>query len=213
MEIISHRGYWKTDIEKNTSVAFERSFKLGFGTETDVRDNNGILVISHDIPRGNEIYFSQFLQHYIDTKCKGTLAINIKSDGLHDLIHKDLKKYNIDKYFIFDMSIPDTVVAFNYSLKVFSRYSEYENKTPLWDKSDGIWYDNFFTDEFDGSLLEDLISSGKKVCIVSAELHKRDYESQWSNINLLNNKSLYSNNLILCTDFPVLAQEYFNEYV
>ena len=50
MEILSHRGYWKTVTEKNTIIAFKRSFNLGFGTETDIRDLNGNLVISHDMP-------------------------------------------------------------------------------------------------------------------------------------------------------------------
>ena len=49
MEILSHRGYWKNEGEKNTKIAFERSFQLGFGTETDIRDYKGELVISHDI--------------------------------------------------------------------------------------------------------------------------------------------------------------------
>ena len=39
MMILSHRGYWK---EKNLPIAFERSFSLGFGTETDYK---GELVI------------------------------------------------------------------------------------------------------------------------------------------------------------------------
>lgn len=35
MIILSHRGYWKETHEKNLPIAFERSFSLGFGTETD----------------------------------------------------------------------------------------------------------------------------------------------------------------------------------
>lgn len=49
MIVLSHRGYWKNSLEKNKFVAFERSFSMGFGTETDIRDFNGELVISHDI--------------------------------------------------------------------------------------------------------------------------------------------------------------------
>ena len=32
MEIISHRGLWKKDHEKNSVKAFQRSFEKGFGT-------------------------------------------------------------------------------------------------------------------------------------------------------------------------------------
>jgi glycerophosphoryl diester phosphodiesterase len=45
MKIMSHRGYWRGEDEKNTTTAFSRSFDLGFGTETDVRDALGQLVI------------------------------------------------------------------------------------------------------------------------------------------------------------------------
>ena len=50
MIIISHRGYWIQPAEKNTEEAFSRSFERGMGTETDVRDHRGELVISHDMP-------------------------------------------------------------------------------------------------------------------------------------------------------------------
>ncbi|MEL6681407.1 MAG: hypothetical protein AAFQ09_02035, partial [Pseudomonadota bacterium] len=51
MIVISHRGYWKTAEEKNTKTAFERSFSLGYGTETDFRDLDRQLVIAHDPPQ------------------------------------------------------------------------------------------------------------------------------------------------------------------
>jgi hypothetical protein len=56
MQILSHRRYWKMDSEKNTKIAFERSFSLGFGTETDLmRDFGRKIVISHDMPRGGKM--------------------------------------------------------------------------------------------------------------------------------------------------------------
>ena len=57
MIILSHRGYWKLEEERNRAAAFQRSFDLGYGTETDIRDIQGKLVISHDMPRGDEITF------------------------------------------------------------------------------------------------------------------------------------------------------------
>ena len=62
MIILSHRGYWKSEEERNQEVAFHRSFDLGYGTETDIRDIQGKLVISHDMPQGNEITFEELLQ-------------------------------------------------------------------------------------------------------------------------------------------------------
>jgi len=88
MIIISHRGYWKTDKEKNSIAAFERSFSLGFGTETDVRDFNGKLVISHDIANKDSISFEEFIKIYLKYSKSNWLALNVKSDGIRDLLKK-----------------------------------------------------------------------------------------------------------------------------
>ena len=62
MQIISHRGYWEKAAEKNSTVAFQRSFQLGFGAETDVRDFNGELVISHDIASAGNLSLQAFFE-------------------------------------------------------------------------------------------------------------------------------------------------------
>lgn len=41
MQIFSHRGYWKNKQEKNSIVAFDRSFLNSYGLETDLRDMGG----------------------------------------------------------------------------------------------------------------------------------------------------------------------------
>ena len=98
MKIISHRGYWQTAEEKNTSIAFRRSFSMGFGTETDIRDYAGKLVISHDIPSGKEMTLEEMLIIYNESNCKAPLALNVKSDGLQGHLAKLLLKYNIKNY-------------------------------------------------------------------------------------------------------------------
>ena len=63
MQILSHRGYWHDFLsESNKRIAFERSFDLGFGTETDLRDICGEIVISHDMPKGDEMTFEELLE-------------------------------------------------------------------------------------------------------------------------------------------------------
>ena len=81
MKILSHRGFWRKAAEKNKLVAFTHSFSLGFGTETDVRDFDGELVISHDIPNGEEMRFRDFLELAELSQCdeKLPLALNINS--------------------------------------------------------------------------------------------------------------------------------------
>ena len=63
MKIISHRGYWiDFKRENNQRIAFERSFDMGYGTETDLRDINGTIVISHNMPVGGEMTFEELLK-------------------------------------------------------------------------------------------------------------------------------------------------------
>jgi hypothetical protein len=61
VKIISHRGAWLEASEKNTEIAFRRSFDRGFGVETDVRDCAGELVIAHEMPDGKNVRLEAFL--------------------------------------------------------------------------------------------------------------------------------------------------------
>jgi hypothetical protein len=205
MLILSHRGYWKSPEEKNLRVAFERSFDLGFGTETDLRDAGGRIVISHDIPNGGEISFEEVLQ--IMSGRNLPLALNIKADGLVDIILETLAKYNHTNYFNFDMSIPDMVFQMKKNAVVFTGLSDILPTPVLLDKAAGVWLDCFNSDWYDANTVDDLIAAGKSVCIVSADLHKRNTDAQWEIIK--NCKNLNSQNLMICTDYPEKAKEYF----
>ncbi len=210
MEIISHRGYWLDASEKNALSAFERSFSLGYGTETDVRDCQGRLVISHDIPTGKEISFDDMLAIYNKHKCSGTLAINIKADGLQDLLLASLNEFNVKNYFIFDSSIPDSLVSMRKGLNTFLRFSEYEQPNSLWKNCNGIWFDKFNSDNsFDLDIISRLVSDNMTVSIVSEELHGRDSRNLWNAIYQLGENITKSDNLILCTDIPEEAKGYF----
>ncbi|WP_312062033.1 phosphodiesterase [Pantoea septica] len=209
MEIISHRGYWKSPQEKNSLVAFERSFNLGFGTETDVRDYQGDLVISHDIPVGGEMPLSDFLK-LVDGE-SFSLALNIKSDGLTEKLADCLSRYNIPNAFVFDMSVPDQLSYYrNGKISFFSRASEYEPKISLFEECHGVWLDAFISTWYDVDYIKKVLDVGKKVCIVSSELHKReDYYTLWS--MLAHPELRGAENLILCTDMPEDAQRFFAE--
>ena len=207
MKIISHRGYWQDASEKNSIAAFHRSFALGFGTETDVRDCAGQLVISHDMPTGNELSFDAFLQLADNYKSPSrlTLALNIKSDGLVDPLNEAGARYSGLDCFVFDMSIPDSRAYLESSLPVFMRMSEVE-KTASWgDLADGIWLDCFEDIWFDSTVITALLDDGKSVCLVSPELHGREPDTLWRDLISLKSHS----ELILCTDFPEAAWEYF----
>ena len=203
MQIISHRGYWKSGKEKNTEIAFSRSFALNYGTETDLRDYLGNLVISHDIPNGDEIYFDEFLS-LVGPEEK-LLAINIKSDGLAIPLKQAMMNYNPKNWFVFDMSIPDMKAHITVGNPVFARMSEVESQIPWFDLVKGIWLDSFDDEWFDEGFIRDLIMQGKRVCVVSPELHDRSHLKLWKSLSSLSG----NDSLILCTDLPEQAQKFF----
>lgn len=210
MIIISHRGYWKQSKEKNTIAAFEKSFSLGFGTETDIRDFNGELVISHDIATSASPSFCSFLDVYKKHTVNGPLALNIKADGLQKKIKQHLADYEINNYFVFDMSLPDTLSYFLEDIKTFVRISEYEILNQLYEGADGVWIDGFGGCILTESLLQRILNDGKMACIVSEELHKRNYLPQWNLIKTFSDEILNSPNIVLCTDLPENALEFFH---
>jgi Tat protein secretion system quality control protein TatD with DNase activity len=205
MVILSHRGYWKETVEKNQKSAFERSFDLGFGTETDLRDITGKIVISHDMPKGDEISFEEVLQ-IMDNR-NLPLALNIKADGMADAVLELLDKYNHTNYFTFDMSIPDMVFQLKRGVRVFTGLSDILPTPVLPKKNAGVWLDCFNSDWYDTDTIDDLAAGGKSVCAVSADLHKRETGRQWEIIKSC--KSIDSENLLLCTDYPEKAREFF----
>lgn len=210
MQIISHRGYWNIEEEKNTITAFERSFTLGFGTETDIRDYKGDLVVSHDIPSETALSCDNFFQIYSSYKNPLPLALNIKADGLQLKLKELLQKYNIENYFVFDMSVPDGLAYLRLKLKVFTRHSEYEREPSCYDDAEGVWLDEFYSHWIDRETIIKHLNNNKKVCIVSPELHSREYKKVWVDYRSIGNE-LKTNAIMLCTDFPEDARRYFYE--
>ena len=211
MEIISHRGYWIGIEEKNTIKAFERSFFLGYGTETDLRDFNRQIVISHDMPNKTSLsadyFFNIYKKAFSNASRNKTLALNVKSNGLQIPILNLLKDFGIEDYFLFDMSVPDLKLCIENGLNSFLRLSEYEKDLPFYNSIKGIWLDSFHDIWYDVDLILSHLNNYKKVCIVSSELHKRDYKKQW-NFLAINNIHKFDN-VILCTDLPEMATQFF----
>lgn len=208
MKILSHRGFWKAESEKNSEMAFIHSFKLGFGIETDVRDLNGRLVISHDPPTGEPLPLEKLFETYKQYGNGLTLALNIKADGLWKILQRSIYEYDIHEYFVFDMSIPDTIPYLRSDMRVFTRLSEYEKFPPFHKEAAGIWMDCFEDDWITQRDINKYLEAAKKVCIVSPELHKREYKIFWSSLVAWDLHR--ANNLMICTDHPQEARLFFN---
>lgn len=210
MKILSHRGIWNKKEEKNTESAFINSFLQGFGIETDIRDFNGELVISHDVANRNSLKANEFFKIYSKYDQKPMLALNVKSDGIQNLLVELIKKYNIDNYFIFDMSIPEQYVYTKENLNIFTRQSDIEKEIVLYEKSCGIWLDSFEDEWIDEKTIEYHVRNNKKVCIVSPELHNRNYRERWEVYKKIDDK-FKNSEIFLCTDKAIEARSFFNE--
>lgn len=208
MKILSHRGYWKETNEKNLPIAFERSFSLGFGTETDIRDYKGELVISHDIADEKCISVDEMFEIYNKYDNTLPLALNIKADGLQIKLKELLEEYKITNYFVFDMSVPDGLGYLKQNIKAFTRESEYEKLPSFYDEAYGIWLDEFQGHWITKEVIEKHIKNNKQICIVSPDLHKREYKNEWQDYKEIE-KELGVNNMMICTDYPEIAKEFF----
>lgn len=207
MILLAHRGWWQSRDEQNSAAAIERAFAGGFGVETDLRDLAGAIVVSHDPPRGGEMRLEELLaiaRRYPDS---GPLALNIKSDGLQSLLEPMLARGH--DYFLFDMAVPDLVASVRRGFSCFTRQSDIERVPVLLDQVDGVWMDSFAATLPDVESATALIGCGKRVALVSPELHGHARADGWA---LLRSSGLHrSPRAMLCTDFPDLAADFFGD--
>lgn len=209
MIVLSHRGYWKEASEKNTTVAFDRSFSLGFGTETDLRDSNSRLVISHDMANGQSLPAEAFLDIYKRHGGHLPLALNIKADGLQGELKRLLESYDVQNYFVFDMAVPDGLQYARLGFKTYTRQSEYESVPAYYDLAQGVWLDEFNGHWLSDQVIEHHLNQGKSLCIVSPDLHRRDHLEAWQHYRQLEQR-IGQDRIMLCTDFPEQARKFFN---
>ena len=208
MEIIAHRGFWLDRDDRNSFSAIKRAFDNGYGIETDIRDYCGKLVISHDIANENCVSVEKVFECYKSSGCKSTLALNVKADGIQKLLEVLLEKYDIRNYYLFDMSIPELVVNVKENLRFLTRFSDIEPEYVMLEKASGIWLDAFYDDSFmSTSNINKCLKQGKKVFIVSPELHGKKYKAFWQEMK---DNNIHENELVvLCTDKPDEAKEFF----
>lgn len=208
--ILAHRGLWRNKNQQNTLDALFGAIEAGFGVETDIRDLDGNVVISHDPPTLNSHgNLEAFLNAIKFSKNKVRCALNIKSDGLAKYWTEAMKNVNPDQFFFFDMSIPDHAVFVNKGLPTYSRVSDVETEILFRQSACGVWVDNF-SGYFDQvSKTKELLRNGLRVATVSPELHGRPYMETWQ--ELKRQGIHHDTNWEICTDFPKLAIEFFGE--
>ncbi|CBS91470.1 hypothetical protein [Azospirillum lipoferum] len=218
--ILAHRGFWTEPAEKNSREALERAFREGFGIETDIRDRNGALVVSHDPPAGDGLMsFDELLELYGRHAPRadgqgaggraGTLALNIKADGLQGPLLDALARHGVDDWFVFDMAVPDGILYLRRGAVAYTRQSEYEREPSFYERAAGVWLDAFESDWIDAAAIERHLAAGKRVALVSPELHGRPHAAAWESWKAVATRA-EPGMLALCTDFPDKAREFFD---
>lgn len=206
MIILAHRGWWLDPAEKNTAQAFARALAAGFGIETDIRDCDGMVVVAHDPPRGKRhMALDDLLKLYDEAGQPGALALNVKADGLQDQVFRALDQRGITNAFVFDMAVPDALGYLSIGVCTFTRQSEVEPVPAFLERASGVWLDCFQRDWITKQVIESHRKEGRLVALVSPELHRRSKEAawrQWLDCPL-------DPSLMICTDFPDRAREYF----
>jgi hypothetical protein len=207
MIIYAHRGYWIEKAEKNSLVAFKRAFNEGFGVELDIRDYNEDLVISHGVPSASSLQLRDLFQLYSEYD-NLPLALNIKADGLQDMLDSLIKQYEIENYFVFDMSVPEGLRYLQANMNVFTRQSEYELEPSFYKMASGVWMDQFLNNWISKEAIYKHAKYKKNICIVSPELHGRPIENQWAKY-IEFQRIMGDKNIMICTDKPHECREYF----
>lgn len=141
-----------------------------FGAEIDLRLFEGELILAHD-PFVPGEKFEDWIKGYHHK----TLILNVKEDGLENVIIDLLKKKGISNYFFLDQPFPTLRKSVLAGYSVAVRLSEYEQ--PI--ISAGMDIKWAWLDSFDGkwNYLQTysswLIDSKLDLCIVSPELQGR----------------------------------------
>lgn len=194
-------------MDMNSLHALTSAFDSNIGIETDIRDCDGMLVISHDPPRAScKFKFDLLLQAYMSRPTRPLLALNIKSDGLQATLLDTLHRHGVENYFVFDMSVPDTLSYRRLQMPFAARISEYEPNNVLAESAPWIWLDAFHDEWFSVEIIRSWLLQGKSVAVVSPELHRRPHKALWADLLSLQAED----RLYLCTDYVFNAMEYFN---
>lgn len=211
MKIIAHRGYWNHEIQNNSPAALRLALERGYGIESDLRDYQGELVISHNIADANSQHAAELFHWLAEFEDQCCFAINIKADGLKDLLRQQLAEHQLKNYFTFDMSIPQTIEYAECGIRFFTRQSEVEPTPPMYEKAAGVWVDGFWDENWiNEELLQGHLRHHKLICLVSPDLHQREYRPFWEKLLHFN---VDFRNIMLCTDHPDEAKAFFSQVI
>jgi glycerophosphoryl diester phosphodiesterase len=200
VEILAHRGLWQQSDEANSLKALVSAAAEGFGIEFDVRDSRGQVVVAHDPPRGGDLLLEEMMSELPESV--GTLAVNIKSDGIAPEVVAALAGRS---WFAFDMSAPQSLAYLSHGAPVYARVSDVEPEPILVDEASGLWVDALRGEWLTHDHFLALSALGLPLALVSPELHGREHGNLWQVLAELGG----SVPILLCTDRAHEAREFF----
>ncbi len=198
MHIISHRINTIKDLKK---------VDYSYGIEIDIRYHNNDLILHHDPlchQENSPEKFEDLLAEYVKNH-KGTIILNIKTEGVELQCINLMKKYHYKNWFFLDLSMPYFVI---YSNKVASgeiegftpdnlavRFSEFEPieyALSFKNKVRWVWIDCFTKMPLNKENYKILKDANFKLCLVAPELqkHKIERSSEFQKILRKNNIKL-----------------------
>jgi len=139
-----------------------------FGVEVDLRDYDGKVILQHDALKGGEP-FEEYLNQYRHR----FLILNVKCEGVEELVLPLLKSRKIEDFFFLDLSFPALMkLVRTGEHRIAVRFSEYEPAEAclaLAGKADWVWIDCFNNYPALDARGEELIRRFK-TCLVAPEL-------------------------------------------
>jgi hypothetical protein len=170
-----------------------------YGVEIDLRTFGSEIIIHHD-PFHKGVKFSEWLQYYNHK----FLVLNVKEDGLEPFISELIKKFKVKNYFFLDQPIP-SLFKFSKTAPQFTsvRVSDIEStENALKINASWAWLDSHTGDwEYLINAMEQLKSRNIKMCLVSPELQRTNYEKELSQLKKLTSESSIGFDAV-CTKYP-----------
>jgi hypothetical protein len=208
MQIISHRINKIKDLQE---VDHEN------GIEVDIRYHNNDLILHHD-PFNHQATslekFENLLAEYVKNH-KGTIILNIKTEGVELECINLMNKYGYKNWFFLDLSMPYFVTYSNKAasgeiegfapdnLAVrFSEFEPIEYALSFKDKVRWVWVDCFTKMPLDKKNYKMLKDVNFKLCLVAPELQKHKIERTFEFQEILQKNNI--NLDAVCTKKPEL---------
>jgi len=198
MHIISHRINSIKDLQK---IDYKN------GIEVDIRYHNNDLILHHD-PFNHQTSspekFENLLAEYIRNH-KGTIILNIKTEGVELECINLMNKYGYKNWFFLDLSMPYFVIYSNKAIlgeiqgftpdNLAVRFSEFEPieyAVSFRDKVRWVWIDCFNNMPLNQQNYKLLKNKNFKLCLVAPELqnHKLERTFEFQEILEKNNIKL-----------------------